>query len=388
MRPNLSVHDVQRLLEDPSPEARQDTAAKIATDYSADVLSEEERQLAEQILQFMANDAEVRVREALSSNLKDYPGLPHDIAVTLAHDVESVSLPVLQFSSVLTESDLIEIVRTQGTAKQVAIAQRNEVSETVADALVETHNEDVVTALVSNDGAEISETAMQTVIDDFGENERVNAPMARRGKLPVAIAEQLVKLVSDTLQEHLLSNHDLPAEIATDLMMQSRERATLGLLSPESDAMDVQHLVSQLNASDRLTPSIILRALCMGDLDFFEVSAAVLSGIPLGSARTLIHDEGPLGLRAIFERAELPEGLFPAFRAAIDVIHENEYDGGAHDRERFRRRMIERILTHVADPSSEIGEENAEYLLAKLSQIDPGILKDSAVSPGSDTAAA
>lgn len=388
MRPKLSIADVQRLLEDPSPESRAETAAKISQDYSGDVLSSEERELAEEILKFMINDAEERVRQALSSNLKDYPGLSHDIARTLANDVESVSLPILRHSLVLTDADLIEILRTQSTEKQVAVAKRDTVSETLADALVETHNEDVVSALVENEGAEVSETAMQTVLDEFGDSERVNQPLAHRARLPVAVAERLVTLVSDSLKEHLVTHHELSSEIATDLIMQSRERATLGLLSPNSDDMDVQRLVSQLHNNGRLTPTIILRALCMGDLDFFEVSAAMLAAIPLGSARMLIHDEGPLGLHAMVDRAGLPDALYPAFRAAVDVIHENEFDGGEHDRERFRRRMIERILTHVADPTAEIGVENAEYLLGKLSQIDPGVLDYSAAAPAKDPAAA
>ncbi len=120
----------------------------------------------------------------------------------------------------------------------------------------------------------------------------------------------------------------------------------------------------------------------MGDIGFFGVALSVLSKVPLGSARALIHDEGPLGLRAISGHAGIPEALFPAFRSAVDVIHENEYDGGDNDRERFRRRMIERILTHVADPSAHVGAENAEYLLAKLAQIDPGVI------PRSDPATA
>lgn len=388
MRPKLSIADVQRLLEDPSADSRAETAVKISQDYSSDVLSSEQRELAEEILKFMINDAEERVRQALSSNLKDYPGLSHDIARTLANDVESVSLPILRHSLVLTDADLIEILRTQSTEKKVAVAKRDTVSETLADALVETHNEDVVSALVENEGAEVSEAAMQTVLDEFGDNERVNQPLAHRAKLPVAVAERLVNLVSDSLREHLVTHHELSSEIATDLIMQSRERATLGLLSPNSDDMDVQRLVSQLHNNGRLTPTIILRALCMGDLDFFEVSAAMLAAIPLGSARMLIHDEGPLGLRAMIDRAKLPVALYPAFRAAVDVIHENEFDGGEHDRERFRRRMIERILTHVADPTSEIGVENAEYLLSKLSQIDPGVLDYSAAAPGEDPAAA
>lgn len=388
MRPKLSIDDVQKLLADPSPDSRAKTATKISGTYRSEDLSPEERSIAEDILKCMLNDAEIRVREALSSNLKDYPGLSRDIARSLASDVESVSLPVIRLSSVLTDDDLIEIIRTQGTEKQVAVAQRERVSETVSDALVETHNEDVVSALVSNEGAEITEGAMQKVLDDFGDNDRINQPLARRSALPVGVAERLVTLVSDSLKDHLLANHDLPNELATDLILQSRERVTLGLLSPDSDADDVQVLVSQLNATGRLTPTILLRAVCMGDLDFFEVGIAVLARVPLGSARLLIHDEGPLGLRAITERAGLPEELYPAFRVAIDVLHENEYDGGAHDRERFRRRMIERILTYVEDPTSEIGTETAEYLLAKLSQIDPSIIGDLSAADLTDGAAA
>ncbi len=57
---------------------------------------------------------ELRVREALAAHLKNSPDLAHDVAVALARDVDSVSLPMLKFSEVLTDEDLIEIVRDQG----------------------------------------------------------------------------------------------------------------------------------------------------------------------------------------------------------------------------------------------------------------------------------
>lgn len=130
----------------------------------------------------------------------------------------------------------------------------------------------------------------------------------------------------------------------------------------------------QLNQSGRLTPTIILRAICMGDLDFFEHAVAELAGVPAKSASTLIHDDGPLGLRAIMSRASLPDAFYPAFHAAVEAAHETEYDGGENDRARYRRRMIERILTHVENPDSEMGKDNIEYLFEKLSQIEPGVL--------------
>tara|TARA_Y100001936_G_C16083119_1_gene679448 strand:- start:274 stop:1245 length:972 start_codon:yes stop_codon:yes gene_type:complete len=305
-------------------------------------------------------------RAALAGNLKTYSGLSHDIAVKLAGDVDSVALPVIQFSEVLTDDDLLEIVRKEGTAKQTAVAGRPHVSEQVSDALVETGKEDVVVALVGNDGASISDKSFTKVLDTFGENERVNAGMVGRTKLPMAIAERLVNLVSEKLRDELVAQHELPNDVATDLILQSRERATLGLLSPNDAIMDVHALIAQLHKNDRLTPSIILRAICMGDIEFFEISVAVLSRLPLGAARSLIHDEGALGLPAILDRARLPEEMQPMFKAAIDVAKETEYDGGDNDRDRFQRKMLERVLTYMEDPGEELGEENAEYLLDRL----------------------
>ncbi|MBT5050086.1 MAG: DUF2336 domain-containing protein [Rhodospirillaceae bacterium] len=366
MRQTLSHDDVVRLLKDPSGENRREAAVKISSTYGAEDLTDEERNIAEDILRALAKDVETSVREALAENLKEYSGLAHDLAVTMASDVNSVALPIIQFSDVLSDDDLLDIVRTQGTEKQNAVAQRATVSEEVADALVETGKEEVVATLVGNDGASISDKTFDKVLNDFSKSDLVKTNMVGRSQLPVAVSERLVHLVSEKLQEQLVAKHSLPPDVATDLIIQSRERATLGLLSPEANIMDVQALVSQLNENGRLTPSIILRSLCMGDMEFFEVSVAVLSGLPLGAARALIHDEGSLGLPAIIEKAGLPEGLRPIFKAAVEVANETDYDGGENDRERFRARMLERILTHMEDPSDGMGSENAEYLLERL----------------------
>jgi len=82
----------------------------------------------------------------------------------------------------------------------------------------------------------------------------VQVPMVNRAKLPVTVAERLVTLVSSKLQDVLVQKHDLPAGMAADLIMQSRERATVNLFDGASEN-DVQRLVQQLYANSRLTPS-------------------------------------------------------------------------------------------------------------------------------------
>jgi uncharacterized protein (DUF2336 family) len=221
---------------------------------------------------------------------------------------------------------------------------------------------------VANPGAEISESSLQKALDTFGEREKVNGPMALRTKLPIRVAERLVNLVSDRLREHLLTHQEISGTLASDIILQSRERATLGLIAPESDRRDVEALVAELHASKRLTSSIILRALFMGDIVFFEIALAELAGIPASNASMLIRDEGGLGLRALVKKAGISEALYPALRSAIEVCQDTAYDGAEGDRERYRRRVIERVLTRFSGAREEtaIGQETLEYLLTKL----------------------
>ena len=365
---HLTQADVERLIADPSADSRADAAERVARQFSTETLSDAERALATEIFRLMVRDAEVRVREALALNLKENPSVPHDVALALANDEETVAVPVLATSAVLTDSDLIAIISSRGAAQRLAIAGRQQVSAAVSEAIVDTGDEPALTRLVANEGADLSEGLLTRVTDEFGNREGVQNALVGRSSLPVTIAERLVAQVSDVLRDELLRRHELSPAVAADLLFQARERATVKL-SGESDAADVEQMVRQLHQNGRLTPSIVLRAACMGDMTFFEAALAELAEVPLLNAQVLIHDSGTLGLRAIFEKAGLPEALYPGIRAAVDVARETDYDGGDHDRERYARRMIERILTQYDDLGVALEVDDLEYLLAKMSQL-------------------
>ncbi|MFQ6018274.1 MAG: DUF2336 domain-containing protein [Kiloniellaceae bacterium] len=365
----LTRADVARLMASPSAEVRAETSAKIAAQFDAGTLTEAERRIAEDIFRRLVKDVEVRVREALSAHLKATPDLPHDVALALARDVDSVALPMLKFSEVLTDEDLLEIVRGPNRAKQVAIAQRPSVSARVSNALVDTGNETAVARLVGNEGAMLTEAALERVIAEYKESTPVADSLARRPNLPAAISERLVEALTEQLQDYLMSQHEMAEDVASDLILQARERATVGLVEYGSTDMELANLIEQLYRRDRLTPSLLLRALCMGDMNFFERALARLAALSLQNTRILIHDQGKLGLESIYLKAKLPKRLFPAFRAGIDLADETDYDGRANDRERYIERMLERILTQFEDPTSRIAQEDIEYLMGKLQRI-------------------
>ena len=364
-KPALAAADVDRLLADPSPAVRADTASKIAREFAGGSLSARERGVAEDIFRVLLRDVEVRVRETLARTVKQCPTLPHDVAVALARDVDRVALPILAFSEALTDDDLVAIVREAGAEKQAAIAGRPSVSEPVSQALIARGNEEALDLLLRNHGAAISEAALTRLLDQFGDRERLHEPLAGRPALPIGIAERLVTFVSERLQDHILRHHPLRPALVSDLIVASRERATVALLGGGPPDESVLALARQLHAGGRLTPAIILRAICLGDIRFCEASFAVLADLPLINAQTLIHDAGQLGLKGIYDKADLPAALFSAFRVAIDVVGEMDYDERDHDRERFRRRAIQRILTRYP----HVEADDLDYLLAKLTEL-------------------
>jgi uncharacterized protein (DUF2336 family) len=188
--------------------------------------------------------------------------------------------------------------------------------------------------------------------------------MVKRTVLPVTVAERLTTLVSDRLRDYLVSHHELSPTVAADLVLQTRERTVVELASGSSER-EIEKLVAQMHNNGRLTPSIVLRSLCMGDVLFFEAAIAVRANIPLLNARILIHDGGQLGLKTLYERAEMPPNMMPVIRAALEVVHETKMDGEEHDRERYKARVIERVLTQFED----VGSDDFEYLLNKLGDI-------------------
>jgi uncharacterized protein (DUF2336 family) len=366
-RTALTDDDIRALVKGQSADDRAIAAHKICRhiEGGGTDLTPEEREQAYDILRIMAADAAELVRRALAVTLKSSPMVPHDVAIRLAKDVDSVSLPILNFSPVFTDQDLCEIVRVGGPIRQVAIASRPMLSEQVTTTIVEHGIEKAVQTACANDNANFAERTLQTVVERFARSEAVLSAVAYRQALPLAVTEKLITVVSDQLRDHLINHHAVSPQCALQIAMGSRERATIDLVDQAGRTPDVKSFVGHLKKADRLSASLLLRALAHGHMTFFEWGVAELAGVPHHRTWLMIHDAGPLGLRAIYDRAGMPPRLFAAFRVGVDTFHTLEQEGGAFDAAQFQERMLQRFLTQ---PSTAT-REDMDYLVDKLDRV-------------------
>jgi len=351
---NLDKEDVRNVVRHPDETVRAVAAQRICRDVRSKALSEEERGFARKLLKYISQDSAEMVRRALAITLKNSPKLPREVALKLADDIENIAVPVLTHSPVFTDEDLLEILKSKAAAKIVAVAKRVSVSDHVARAIIRFGDSHAVALVAANDGALISEETASEMLDIYKNDDLIAQSMVERRELPPKIVEKMITLVSEDVAVELTKRHSVPVNMAIDLATRTRERAIVDLIDQSWVAKDLKSLVSQIHEKGRLTHSLLLRAICSGQMRFAEQGLAILSGVGLQKAVLMIHDGGPFGLKALCVRAGLNENTTQIIRAACIIYRDIEQSGLDYDRQHFQEVMIERVLTLPFDlPETE-----------------------------------
>ena len=358
----LDVDDVKNVVRHPDASARAIAVQRVCRDIRTKSMSDAERAFAHKLLKHISEDSAEMVRRALAVTLKNSPKLPRDIATKLARDIESIAVPVLTHSPVFTDADLVEVLKSKAAAKAIAVAKRISVSDHVARAIIRFGDSHAVAQVAANDGALISEETASQMLDIYKNDDLIAESMIARRDLPPKIVEKMISLVSDEMVKKLTKLHGVSAEIAMDLASRTRERATLDFIDQAWVTQDLRGLVYRIHAEGRLTTSLLLRAICSGQMRFAEHSLSILSGVSVQKAVLMIHDGGPFGLKALCVRAGLNAQTTQIIHAAVMIYRDLEQSGLDYDRSLFQDLMIERVLTLPFD----LPDEDQLWFLEKL----------------------
>jgi hypothetical protein len=333
--------DVEALKLSPLPAVRERIAEKVAKYYNKELFDENECKIACDIIRMLSRDLELKVRKTIADNIKDNKDIPHDIAMTLASDVLEVSLPILEFSSVLSDEDLVDIIKsTKQVARLIAISKRQNASEILSEELIKKSNEDVVVSLFLNGTAKISQSSLEYAFSQFKNSTNVVDALINRSNLSISVVEKILNTVSDNVRKELVEKHGMKKEQAESIINESREKEIVNLingikdspfteqknisqLNNESVKARIEELVIKLTREGRLTESLIIRSICEGNLLFFEISMSIRAGIPHANASIILHDSNPAALRSLWKKAKMPESTLDAMAIIIHFATKN-----------------------------------------------------------------
>ncbi len=362
---HLTQDDIDRLLRRARPETKLEVLDKVKSCYLADNLSAEDIKIAEQIILLLSKDAAVRIRSALAESLQKNNKVSKDIILQLAYDVEEVATPILSFSELLDEHDLLEVVQNcEEIWRYLAIAVRPALDEDVSSGLVETGHPAVVYKLLENQNAAISMPTYLTLVDNAEHDELLAIKLVERNLLPVTVAEKLMSLVSAEMCQKMRISYKIDTKIVEEEEYFINEQNIINLVNSKIDKDQLTYLIRRLHQNNRLNLSLLLRGLCGGNIEFFENGMAELANVPLNNAQKLVSDRGQLGFVALYERAGLPMGMFDSVRLLFNVVYRAKLDKISTAQPYYSEYIMDKIYKNY----DENMHDNMVYILSLLEQ--------------------
>ena len=293
---------------------RADLAVKLAR--IAPGLSEPDQRKAEslvvQALETLARDQAQRVRRILSEALRDLAQAPPSVIRQLVRDTEEVvACPVLEFSPLLSDDDLIEIIgEAPVSGKLKAISRRRDLPTVVSDAIVGTDDRGAITALLTNDSAQIREETLDVLVEKAQRVEDWQCPLVERPRLPPAAARKLAGFVAHHLLERLRDRRDLDQDTTRRVAAEVRRRLGEGggqnSAENEGDALvRAETEAARLQEIGHLDDEALLPAIARGDRNLVRAALARLTGLEAGAVARILEAGSAKGVTALAWKAGL-----------------------------------------------------------------------------------
>lgn len=295
-------------------------------------------------LLLLLDDPSSLVREAMAETFAHTPDAPPAIIRGLSCDQPSVALPVLEFSPLLIDADLVDTVAVSGADIQCAIARRAALPTPVCAAIAEVGCVAACLELIGNADAQLAQMSLDRIVERFGHLAAIREKLFDSHELPAKTRLMLVEKLSNSLANFVTGRNWLSVDRAEQIVVETCERSAINIAAT-SQSDDRRSLVRHLRETGDLNAGLILRALLSGNREFFEIALVELTGFTDQKVAAIVHDGRRASLTALLTRAGFPETTFAAFLAALEATSEIGFVETVNGATRLRRRMVERVLT-------------------------------------------
>ena len=291
----VNILDPQELLQcaqDTSEPGRRRLAKAVSQFFDQQVLTEQEKTLASEILMNLIRQAEVDLREALAERLSAQDNVPEGLMYYLANDDISIARHVLVHSPMLSDAHLLNVIAARGQEHWQHIARREKLTPMVADRLIDTGDPATVLNLIDNQRAVLTKSSMKKIARISMQSEELHAPLLRRPEIDSELAIDLYMIVSQTLRKDIserfvISGHAVDQAVEDLVQELSNEAKGLRQTTPE-----MMVLAKKFNERKDVTADLMIKTLRRGQVGFFVALFAERAGLAPEYIVKLVQKDG------------------------------------------------------------------------------------------------
>lgn len=321
--------DAKRLLgyaKDKSEESYAKLTEEISEVYNDDSLTEIEKQIANDILLLLLQQAELDLREALSERLSVQDNVPLELILRLAHDEIAVASHVLLNNKDLSDLDLATLVQDNGPQHWRAIAQREDIGETVSSNLIETGDIETAINLVENLTATLSTENMQDLSLLALKSEQLHKPLLSRPEVSNDIALSLYVFVSQNLRRHILDRYN----INRDLLDKTLDGLLEELHAVCFDSWDITpemiNLAKAFKERDEISSGLLIKTLRRGQLPFFAALISTWIDVDVDIMKKIVERDQGKSFAIACRALGIVKSEFATLYLLSGTLHSNTKD--------------------------------------------------------------
>jgi len=281
------------------------------------------------VIETLARDSLPKVRAIVAEEIKKSDAVPKGIIMQLAQDMEDVvSVPVLEYSPLLGEDDLREIVAAGASSRALsAIAGRPDVGESLAADVTSTLDIPAISTLLTNEDAQIREDTLDQIMDQAESVGALHKPLALRPALSIRAMKRIASFVASALVHQMVEANQLGKEEGSVILDAVRDRITDEQVG-EDDDKKLKAVAMEMHQRGVLGDEAINQQIAEGQREMCIQSLAVLTDLPDDVVRDVMRSKSGRAITALCWRAGLKMRTAYAIQTQLAAVPSTQLMAG------------------------------------------------------------
>ena len=301
------------LARTPDSEVRRDLLREVTDLFfeTSGSRNQRESELFDEVLQLVAAEMQDGVLAELSEVFANADDAPVGLMRDLANHSFEIAGPVLRNSKALDEQTLLQIVNYQSQNHIKAVAQRENVSETLSDAVVKFGDDHALDALLRNETATVSRTSMEAAVDRARRNAMLHDSVVGRRDIPLDLLNEMYFVVEARLRDRILDrNASVDPTTLDAALSKARARMAKTVVAMDAEAKNAMAFIQSKKNSGELNARLLVSLYREAKRTHFLYGLAEITHLEHETVQGILERKDIDGLAMICRASNIERPLF------------------------------------------------------------------------------